>query len=504
MQLDQTRIALRPRRHWQAIDVGFSMTRQWLVPLYTAWLCVLVPLAVVLHLACWQVLWLAPLLLWWLKPLLDRVPLYFLSRAVFGAAPSLGQTLRALPGLLWPQAFAVLTWRRLDPARSFHLPVLQLEGLNKKPRRERQKILDRTNHNAGGWLTFVCINIEIALEFALFGLIWMMFPEFLSSVDWLYWLESPSTLDQILFNLAWVCAMLVMEPLYVAGGFALYLNRRTVLEAWDLEIGFRKLAARLEQVGAKAALLAGIVLLSVMILPQEVMAESDPKRSRDCKRLFEQQEHLQNADSKIKQALADVLADPAFPRCELKTHWRLIEKEPEETVKETDWSDFGKLLASILRIALWVGLASVVIALIWWLRKRGVELPTLARTAEPPPLVIHGETVTAESFDPTAADQAWQLWRDGEQRQALGLLYRASLAGMMRLHQINFGRSATEGECLDLAKAQLSDTTLQDFFQHLTLTWQTLAYAHRPPTTAAIEQLCQQWPGHFSNPVQTP
>jgi hypothetical protein len=28
---------------------------------------------------------------------------------------------------------------------------------------------------------------------------------------------------------------MVWEPIYVACGFSLYLNRRTVLEAWDIE-----------------------------------------------------------------------------------------------------------------------------------------------------------------------------------------------------------------------------------------------------------------------------
>ena len=36
-------------------------------------------------------------------------------------------------------------------------------------------------------------------------------------------------------------AICVVEPLYVAGGFGLYLNRRTELEAWDIEIAFRRI-----------------------------------------------------------------------------------------------------------------------------------------------------------------------------------------------------------------------------------------------------------------------
>ena len=46
--------------------------------------------------------------------------------------------------------------------------------------------------------------------------------------------------------------LVVWEPIYVACGFSLYLNRRTVLEAWDIELVFRRMRQRL--VGASAVL----------------------------------------------------------------------------------------------------------------------------------------------------------------------------------------------------------------------------------------------------------
>jgi hypothetical protein len=39
-------------------------------------------------------------------------------------------------------------------------------------------------------------------------------------------------------DLLMLLAMSVMAPFYVAAGFALYLGRRTRLEAWDLELAF--------------------------------------------------------------------------------------------------------------------------------------------------------------------------------------------------------------------------------------------------------------------------
>lgn len=34
--------------------------------------------------------------------------------------------------------------------------------------------------------------------------------------------------------------ILLLEPFYVAAGFAMYLNRRTELEAWDVEQELRR------------------------------------------------------------------------------------------------------------------------------------------------------------------------------------------------------------------------------------------------------------------------
>jgi hypothetical protein len=53
-------------------------------------------------------------------------------------------------------------------------------------------------------------------------------------------------------------AMAAVEPVYVAAGFGLYLNRRVQLEAWDLEQAFR-------QLGQRARNRAGQVLLALLL-----------------------------------------------------------------------------------------------------------------------------------------------------------------------------------------------------------------------------------------------
>ena len=505
MQLDTVSAVLRPRSHWEAIDLGFAMVRRWLWPIYSAWLVVVIPLTIILNALCWQWPWVAALLLWWLKPLLDRIPLFVVSRALFGDVPTLATTLRALPKLLLTHCIPVLTWLRFDPARSFHLPVIQLEGLRGRERRQRQNVLG--NVSGSVWITMICMNLDILLQIALTVFVMMLFPEFVPW-DMQWWLEEHSLAEQYAFNLAALIALTLIEPFYVIAGFSLYLNRRTILEGWDLEIGFRRLAQRL-QMGYKAALLsisgAAVVVLCIFSVTAAPLAVADEtsndqsiKIDDDCEALFAERKRLREANSEIKQALGEVFEQGAFRHCELVTEWRF--KEPQSTRSGTF---LLPNLAQWLELMLWIIVAAVVIVLLWWFYKRfdpnALRLPG-KESAAAAPIIIQGQEITPESFDQNAAQQALSLWQSGQQRAALSLLYRATLAGLLRYQQIDFGRSTTELECLQKASQQLGDSPLVNLLKQVTHSWQMIAYAHRQPADEQMEALCQQWLACFQQP----
>jgi hypothetical protein len=48
----------------------------------------------------------------------------------------------------------------------------------------------------------------------------------------------------VTFPVAYAMAVLFLEPFYVGAGFAIYLNRRAELEAWDIEQEFRRAFSR--------------------------------------------------------------------------------------------------------------------------------------------------------------------------------------------------------------------------------------------------------------------
>ena len=508
MQLEAITAQARPRTAWEATDLGLAMLRHWSGPVYRAWLALALPLFVLLHLLCWGRWGLVPWLLWWLKPLLDRPVLYVLSHTLFGVIPSRRQFWRALPGLLRRQALAALTWRRLDPARSFCLPVTQLEDLAGAARKRRLRDLSQMERGAAGWLTLVCIHFEMGVDFALIALIWMLIPN-TGGFAWyelLQWLNA-APWGQLLLNSVAFLGLSLIEPFYVAGGFALYLNRRTWLEAWDLELGFRRLAARLRP-GIGTVAVGVVLMVGVGWVSAPVSAAAQVEQSAQqiwCQRQRDRLTELRQSEDPVQRALAETLDDPQLQRCKVQQRWRWRERDqpakpPQEQSVEPG---FGQWFARVTEGVLWITLAGLgAVVLVWLWRRRGLGLMQRRGRSQ-----SSGAAVRTGSHEPLTAPAAdvgsiaWRLWQAGHRREALRALYRGSLAGLATRHGVPVSVSATEEECLRLAAARLPAGALLDFFQRTTRAWQAAAYAHRPPESATAQTLCQEWPRYFAAPV---
>jgi hypothetical protein len=276
MQLEGLTIALRTRTPWEATDLGIALVRTHAWKIYSAWLLTTLPVfALTNALACWiGIPWTAALAMWWLKPVFDRVPLYVISRAVFGHVPPLRETLRAQRTSGWRALLGWLTWRRFHPGRAMLLPVDMLEGVRGTQRRERVYVLSRAYASPNMMLTLIGVNLEIMLGIALvmFGLMFVPVEFFSESakIVWQTLIEEPPRWAQVLANgIGWLATSIV-EPFYIGAGFGLYLNRRMQLEAWDIELAFRRMAARLAPPLAAAALL--LVMLMTIVTPLRAAA----------------------------------------------------------------------------------------------------------------------------------------------------------------------------------------------------------------------------------------
>jgi len=496
MRLTDASVALRPRTAWEALDLGLLLAQRHSGLLLMSQALVTLPVFALISLCLWQYPTWAGFVFWWLKPLFERLPLHILSRALFGHTPSLKEALRHWPRLLWPQLFASLLWRRLSLFRSFTLPVSQLEGLKGKARRERLRLFNQKDSNTAIGLTVLGVNIELVLWIAFGVLIFMLLPQQVAELDdlldWKNWLinEEDDRLLYHLSNLSYALVLVLWQPIYAACGFTLYLNRRTHLEGWDIELKFRALRQR--KTGSAYALLLIPMLLIGASLPSPALAQQTKEAGPKDERLLQQP-----LTSKAAQdSISELLDAPPFTNRKTLTEW----KWDKETRSGTSLDWLRRIserlhLAQSIQILLW----SLVIALfIWllchwrdWLKTffRPIHLPKKRQTAAPS--VLFGLEVAPESLPDDLLASVRKLWSE-QPREALGLFYRALLSRL--LHQLNLPlKSAhTEGEVLALVN-QLKQTELADFCRQLTGHWQRMAYGHQVPPEDSREPLCQGW-----------
>ena len=471
MQPADIAIALRRRSPWEAMDLGLSMLQRWWRLVYAPHLVVAALVGAAAFAAGWSLErpWVALLLIWWLKPLNDRVVLHVLSRAVFGerqgtrqVLAQAGQWLRT--GLV---PYLLLRWWP-DMARSFYLPVRQLEGQRTSQARARRSQLGRRVHGYAVWLTLVCLNFELVLYWSLGLGTGLLLPAAAS--------ESRSFFESLQSGDAWTWAdvaayafaVALLEPFYVAAGFALYLNRRSVLEGWDIEVALRRIAER-----HAAAAAAVLMVVFLAFHPGESLAQKDHK-----------------------QEIAEVLKAPEFPHqrdtTELRWRkpWAFKDPGPGER-RDLSWlGALGQALADGVRVIFWIAAAALLAYALWWAARL---LPRAASPAAEPyraPESLFGMALAPEKLPADVAAAAAALAAEGKLREALGLLYRGALSDLVHRRGVMLLASHTENEVLGLSPKQT-----QNYLQDLIELWRHCAYGRRQPGRAEVERLAQGFRG---------
>jgi len=240
VQVEAIAIQLRRRGNMEAADLGVRLCQSVARSVYTCYLAAALPV-IALALATFEIAaWLPILLLWWLKPWLDRTILFVLSRAAFGQTTSLADLWRAQRHVWWSQLLGSLGVRRLSPWRSLTQPVHQLEGLpfGARGRRVRQVRLGKTG--AAFLVTSAYSMVEIALAVALLSFAFWFAPTGYEPDLTQVFSGEGERVVELAISIAYALVVAILEPFYVASGFAMYLNRRVELEAWDIEQEFRR------------------------------------------------------------------------------------------------------------------------------------------------------------------------------------------------------------------------------------------------------------------------
>jgi hypothetical protein len=467
---------LRPRTGWESQDLGLTMTRHLLGRILGHWLVLLVPLWALLGFLLWDHpgWWLV--ICWWLKPVYDRIPLFLLGRKLFGQETRLRDTVREFPRLFFIGNVYFLTIARFSFYRCFSMPVKILEGAKYRDYRRRFESLVRLSDSTVLWVTIAWFMITWLGVIGLYLLVqsWIV-DDPMAQIQGL-WSQLMGN-NWIGANLAlwrWVTVLYLIvttltEPFYMGSGFGLYLNSRSHLEGWDIEISFRALANRLRVQGSLIALATGISLLFAFQSP--VMASDEVRQIIT--------EVKQHEDFKIHSETREVVVSSGTSGPNF-----------EAPLWDIAWLDeVGTVIFYLLvgGMVVWLG----------WLIYRNRHLFKWKQRTEDKVLgkatVIMGLNVAAEELPTDIPGAAWKAWEAGQIHQALRLLYAGSLSWMLHRGGLPIRESDTEGDCLRHSKT-LPDGSQRDYFQGLTQVWIGHTYGKSAPLSPQMEHFVRHWP----------
>ena len=519
MNLDHITVALRPRRPWEGLDLGFTLARRWFPSLWLYWWLGALPLALLAPALVHGRADLWVVVLWWFKPLYEAPLICWISRATFGERPALRDAGGLLKAAWTPRLIPYLLWRRLSPSRSFNLPIVLLEGLRGSAVRRRRRVLSEGDTTAT-WLTLICYHFEAILWGGALLTLYFLIPQGLPRIDlasavtdaqsWPYWLSSALG----------VLAYSVIAPFYCCAGFALYIGRRTDLEAWDLELAFRRVAApagRLRRHSARMpAASAAEGKPTGGIAPRNGL-DRPPRASRAGRVTQRPMVLLTTAILTWPGAvpLADPVADTLPDRARTRTMINevLADEAFGHTREITIWTPRGSSAAAphpaagpapgewlqgLARGVKWLLAAAAIIAVSLLLhrvlhdwepgswRRRGRTAPATSTTTPGARLAVDPDPQAAA----LAAAVGARLAED-DLRGAMALLYRGGI-NHLRRRGVPLTEGATEGECLRLATRHRGAMDLAPF-RHLTHDWQALAYAQRQPDAPVILAHLTAW-----------
>jgi len=487
VQLERISLALRPRTGHECLDLAAAMLRSWGGAIFAAWAVLVLPVCLLFLLAL-DSAWLALFVLWMLRPLFELVPVFVASRATFGALPSLQVTLRDLPRTLLRLALACVLRYRWMPWRALVTPIALLEGSTGRKRRERERELQASG--SGDAVLAACFSF--ALEAGLFVqgilLLWFFTPSELA--------PDLSPLEDgdfggvqlgwfaVAMKLVWLASYSTCGILHALAGFALYLNQRSRLEGWDIELAFRRLGARAAQVLRRGSVVAALafVLLLPLARAQEATEAAQPVAAAP-------------SQQDAAEVAREVLAHEDFSTSETRTRFRLRWESGPNMDGALDLGVFAYVLQFLgwtLLVALLVGIVVLILRKAGLIEWQAVTAPKPAL----PPTHAFGLDVRPESLPDDIGARARELWLAGDATGAMGLLYRGALSRLIATGLLAPDPGDTERDCVERVR-RLDRVDLVGFFAGVTSAWLVCAYSRTRPDDATALALCDAWGQHF-------
>jgi hypothetical protein len=507
MNLDNVTVELRPRTEWEAADLGARMVRRDARTIYAAWFAITLPLYV---LACLAI-WFSPfpgyvsVAYWWLEPITDGVILHIISRRLFGEQVGFGATMRETLRLAWRNVIFLLPPYRFHFARSIAVPVTQLEGLRGSRRRTRAAVLNSRIMNFGTGVTVAYQHLFLALYFGVLLIVYALVPPAYQDTIGGAWIESAFIDTERTTYIAQLTFLYVaqsaLHPWFVGAGFGLYINCRTQLEAWDIEVSFRRMVNRRAGSTPVAALIATLVIgIPLAMAPDLAFAQESEDEYADVDTGFSG--YWQDED--IAEALETVSESDALNTWEEQLVWQKKDASDPTDVDEPDFDfgffeSIGKFLSVIVELWLWLVVAGLALLLYM---TRDLWMPYLEDFRKPQTkprrVILSSGEITADVLPTDIPAEVRRMWHEGKKRDALSLLFRGSVFYIVTEHGVRVPPSATEGACVDAVKLH-GGRELSSYFEKVVMAWVLFAYGSREPADEVLQNLCADWPKHYGD-----
>ncbi|MCL1813016.1 MAG: hypothetical protein FWG29_05790 [Treponema sp.] len=471
-------VLFRRRSGWEAADMGVLLWRTNCFPiLFFMGLPLIILFAVSQITARMETNWLFQITLlaiWWIKPLLDRFCLHVVSIRFFEPHASFRRLFRGLGKTLKTGLAGDLLWRRLSPFRSACMPLRVLERLNGKNYKRRKQLLARNGLGFGLPLTLICIGMVLTLnagELVFFHSILNMIKGENISLFEFFSEENNFVSSLYLLN------EILVETLYVAMGFSLYINSRVETEGWDIELLFKTCVEKNKKsyrAAHKRAIAIPVLILLLFFNPGSGFASENPEWLKPAP-----------VSEEARETLTKILEDPKFGT--RKESRRIQFKQKNETryrMPDISSSSIEEIMGIILRF---IVVAAICTALgfgaFYAYRRRKHFFPA-------------GSSGKSTIDDPSREEcntllrQAEELYSKGRIREAWALCFRAFISVFTKLWFFPFPAEATEYESLAIVQKastpDLSDgiKSFEDFIRN----WIVFAYGGQEPVLGSFEQ----------------
>ena len=493
-QYNNTALALRRRSRWEAVDAGVLLWRDnfpvlllfYAIPF---WLC-----AFGLRFIPDHYRYLSWFILWFLRPLFERLALHPVSIRFFERNAGIRRLGKGLFKTLMRGIIPDLSWRRFSPLRGALAPMRTLEGPSNGSNTNgrsglsfRQAALRRSILKTGGLgfcraLTLWSLAMEVVL-FAgelLFFLITLdilqpgLFSGLLRTVD--NW--------ELYIYTAWCINAMLMGSLYVCMGFSLYINTRIDQEGWDLEIIFRNLTEKAKRKNPAWAALIVLLLVSVTVPQANTSArEAFPHSISDSSTASAQ--FINDGDNVPLDVLHTILKSPDFGG--ERDGWGIRLKQNNKNTKLPQLNlNINPLLekirqfTAILLRAVLIGLL-IFIAVMIFIRLRSLGTgKSLFKKAGRIKTIPH-----TPGQDPQALlEQSQKYFEQGLLREAWGLCIAALFRSLTLYRGLVFPPDATEYGCLGIAHdaGQGNDTDASVHY------WIAFVYGGQLPPDGSYEK----------------